>query len=133
MLERVLRHLRNWFMVQSIRDEFTIKEGSIALPFVRPGQYFRIIGSVFNDGVYKYDDNLKLTDETFYGVVWALAVPPALLRLVERIEEWEKKYAGAENSPYTSESFGGYSYTKSAAASSWQGAFRAELNEWRKI
>lgn len=133
MLEQVLAHLRNWFVSDIYRGEFTITEGSITLPSLLDGQYFRIIGSTLNDGVYRNGDKADLKDETFRGVVWALAVPPALLRLVERIEEWEKKYAGAENSPYTSESFGGYSYTKNAAASSWQGAFRAELNEWRKI
>lgn len=138
MLEQVLRHLRNWFVVHAERGEYTIAKGSISLPFLRDGQYFRIIGSIFNDGVYKYGGDLALTDETFCGAVWALAVPPALLEVVERIEAWDAKYAEAAASPYTSESFGGYSYTKAGGADgqgadTWQQAFRAELNAWRKI
>ena len=43
-------------------------------------------------------------------------------------------------SPYQSESFGGYSYTKASAGSSdsgegitWQKKFKSQLNQWRKI
>ena len=59
--------------------------------------------------------------------------------------EWSDKYLGVDSaamSPFNSESFGGYSYSKSGGSSSsgnvdlsgtWQGAFADRLNNWRKI
>lgn len=145
MLEQLLGHLKNWFRVRDAVDgkhygTYTIKSGSITLPFLMHGQYFRIIGSVFNDGLYQYADDLELTDETFSGTIWALAVPKAVLDLCKDIEEWDKKYSDVVATPYTSESFGGYSYTKAgggtaenANSNGWQGVFAARLNQWRKI
>ena len=83
MLEEILEYLNNWFTVEKIFGRFEIKGGSIELPFLANGQYFRVIGSVFNDGVYQYQPGgMNLTDERFNGAVWALAltyapVPPA--------------------------------------------------------
>ena len=141
MLEELMRECRNWFKVPDgvHLGTFTIKDGSIALPFLVVGQYFRIIGSTFNDGVYQYGTG-GLTDETFDGSVWAMAVPAAFVSLVEDVEAWRSKYESAANSPFQSESFAGYSYTKSSAsggsggsAIGWRGVFAARLNKWRKI
>jgi len=139
MLEQILRHLRNWFVVYGgvHHGTFTVEEGSITLPFLQVGQYFRIEGSVFNDGLHQYPgDNLK--DETFEGAVWALAVPKAVVDLSAEISEWEEKHGAASTGPYQSESFGGYSYTKATDTKTggpvtWQRAFRGRLNQWRKI
>ena len=89
MLEELMRECRNWFKVPdgAYSGTFTIKDGSITLPFLVDGQYFRIIGSVFNDGVHQYGAG-GLTDETFDGAVWALAVPAAFISLVEDVEAW---------------------------------------------
>lgn len=139
MLEQVLMNIRNWFPVKGgiYSDTFTIKDGGITLPFLANGQYFRICGSVFNDGLHQYPAG-DLTDETFTGSVWALAVPQAVIELAAEIEEWQKKNGDASVSPYQSESFGGYSYSKatdsaSGGAVTWQTAFRSRLNAWRKI
>lgn len=138
MLEQVLRHLNNWFLVDIHRGVFTVENGSITLPFLLTNQYFRICGSVFNDGLHKYPA-VDLTDETFTGTVWALAVPKAVITLAEDIAAWEEKNGEAVASPYQSESFGGYSYTKRSAGSDsgtlngWQDAFRGRLNDWRKL
>lgn len=64
MLEQVLRHLNNWFLVEIHEGTFAVENGSIALPFLHPNQYFRICGSVFNDGLHQYPA-ADLTDETF--------------------------------------------------------------------
>ncbi len=138
MLEQILKHLNNWFLVDIHEGEFSVENGSIALPFLQNGQYFRICGSVFNDGLYQYRPDLKLTDETFDGTVWALAVPQAVIDLAAEIEAWETKNGDASIGPYQSESFGGYSYTKATDAQTggavtWQSAFRSRLNHWRKI
>ena len=113
MLEQVLMHLNNWFLVPGgiHEDAYTIKDGSIALPFLQNGQYFRICGSVFNDGLHRYPA-ADLTDEAFEGTVWALAVPQAVASLADEIAAWETKNGAAAVGPYQSESFGGYSYTK---------------------
>lgn len=139
MLEQVLMHLNNWFLVSGgiHEDAYTIKDGSIALPFLQNGQYFRICGSVFNDGLHRYPAT-DLTDEAFEGTVWALAVPQAVVSLADEIDAWETKNGAAAVGPYQSESFGGYSYTKATdthtgGAVTWQSAFRSRLNAWRKL
>ena len=144
MLEQVLTHIHNWFRVRDEMDgihpgKYTIQDGGITLPFLQDGQYFRIMGSVFNDGLHRYGPDMEaLTDETFDGTIWALAIPPAVVKLTEEMVEWQEKYGAAAASPYTSESFAGYSYTKSGGANEnggsggWQAAFRARLNPYRK-
>lgn len=138
MLEQVLMHLKNWFLVPGGIHEgtYTIEDGGIALPFLANGQYFRICGSVFNDGLHQYPESL--IDETFTGSVWALAVPKSVIDLAADISAWQEKNGDASVSPYQSESFGGYSYSKatdseSGGAVTWQSAFRSRLNAWRKI
>ena len=139
MLEQVLMHLNNWFLVPGgiHEDTYTIKGGGITLPFLANGQYFRICGSVFNDGLHQYPAS-DLKAETFEGAVWALAVPQAVIELATEIEAWQKKIGDASASPYQSESFGGYSYSKATdgatgGAVTWQSAFRSRLNAWRKL
>ena len=138
MLTEICAELRNYFEVPNGRHfgKFEISGGSIApLDFLQEGQYFRIVGSVFNDGVYQYPA-ASLTDEVFEGAVWAMAVPPTLIALSAEIEEYNESNAG-KDSPFTAESFGGYSYTKATDASGapigWQKAFASRLNKWRKL
>ena len=138
MLTELCAELRNYFEVPNGRHfgKFTISGGSIApLDFLQEGQYFRIVGSVFNDGVYQYPA-ASLTDEVFEGAVWAMAVPPTLVALSAEIKAYNDSDAG-KTSPYTSESFGGYSYTKATDANGapigWQKAFASRLNKWRKL
>lgn len=132
MLETVLMYLNNWFVVGRYDDTYTIEDGGIALPFLVDGQYFRIVGSLFNDGVYQYP--AELTDETFDGSVWALAIPKALLSTVDEITAWQAK--NGDSGPYTSESFGGYSYSKATnskgMAVGWRDVFAAQLAHWKK-
>lgn len=134
MLETVLMYLNNWFVVGRYDDTYTIEDGGIALPFLVDGQYFRIVGSLLNDGVYQYSDALELADETFTGSVWALAIPKALLSTAEEITAWTAK--NGDGGPYTSESFGGYSYSKATnskgLAVGWRDVFSAQLAHWKK-
>ena len=139
MLEQVLMNIRNWFPVKGgiHSGTFTIKDGGITLPFLADGQYFRICGSVFNDGLHQYPAS-DLKSETFDGAVWALDVPQAVIELAAEIEAWQKKNGDASVSPYQSESFGGYSYSKATdsatgGAVTWQSAFRSRLNNYRKL
>lgn len=116
MLTEICAELRNYFEVPDGRHfgKFEISGGSIApLDFLQDGQYFRIIGSVFNDGVYQYPA-ASLTDEVFYGAVWAMAVPPAVIALAadeKDLKDQIKKFAEKELG-YASESYpNGYSYS----------------------
>lgn len=123
--------LRNYFALDPISGEFTIKDSDITVPGLVRGQYFRIDGSIFNDGVHRYGEISMNGDETFTGTITPMAVPPAFESVAAEIEEWKQKNAEVINSPYQSESFGGYSYTKGTA--SWQDVFAKRLNRWRKI
>lgn len=149
MLTELCQELRNWFVRSKYFGTFSIIDGQlnvsdlVADGSLQDGQFFRIVGSVFNDGVhqYKVEDGEQLTDEVFTGAIWSMAVPPAIIDLSERIEEWETKYGETVSSPYSSESFGGYSYTKAGSGQgntsngspTWQSTFASELNRWRKI
>lgn len=144
MLTELCQELHNWFVLEKHTGTFEITGGEITASFLVPGQYFRVMGSIFNDGVHKYGDD-DLEDETFDGAVWALAIPKAVINLAAEIAEWQTKYGAVDSpamSPYTSESFGGYSYSKSAGCysndsssggSGWQSAFKSRLNAWRKL
>lgn len=132
MIDEICASLHNYFAVDIVPGEYTVNDGEITLPFLAAGQFFRVVGSVFCDGVYRYGDALP-ADETFDGAIWALAIPPALEAIAAEIEEWKAKNADVLASPYQSESFGGYSYTKGSDSASWQGVFAKRLNRWRKL
>lgn len=152
MLTELCEYLKNWdFHKRAVihSGSFTIENGVLLgiNNIAQDGQYFRIVGSVFNDGVYKNPVKAgELSDETFVGAVWAMAVPKEVVKLAEDIAEWQAKYGGVNSaamSPFQSESFKGYSYSKGSTARSnsqdgsgtptWQSVFAARLNKWRKI
>lgn len=133
--------LRNYFIVDIDNDIhlniYHIENGSITLDFLDDNQYFRIAGSKFNDGVYKYDNELELTDEIFNGAIWAMSVPPAFLDAVAEAEEYLTK--NPMGNEYKSESFGGYSYTRADGNNSARGfwylpsTIANKLNRYRRI
>lgn len=148
MLTELCKELNNWFDMRRIFGEFKIVDGKLvdASKWLQDGQYFRIVGSIFNDGVYKYTEEMSdLADEFFDGALWTMAVPPSVIELAQKIQDWQDRYGGIDSeamSPYQSESFGGYSYQKKSGGSSssgidistsWKAAFAAELAKWRKI
>lgn len=136
MLGEVLSHLRNWFVAPDgiHKDEYEIKNGGITLPFLVHGQYFRICGSMFNDGVYQYPaENLRT--ETFDGTIWSLRIPPEVVALSDEIAQWVEK--NGDSSTIVSESFGGYSYQRATGENgkplTWKNVFASRLNRWRKL
>lgn len=142
MLEEILRELYGansykWpISAAGIKTgTYTIKGGSLELPFLLDGQYFRIVGSAMNDGVYKYTYGLFLSDEEFNGAVWPLSLPKGLLALCEEITAWAEK--NGATGVFQSESFGGYSYTRATNAKggavTWRDAFQSRLSAWRKV
>ena len=145
MLTQICAELHNYFSLNEDRyiGDFEIVSGNIVPPIsIQDNQYYRIVGSVFNDGVHKYGDAHDiLTDEgEFHGAVWLMRVPQDVINLATEIAEWQEKNGEVLASPYQSESFGGYSYSKASGSSangggaySWQDAFASRLNLYRKI
>lgn len=136
MVGQILDFIHNYFYEFPIEDKFVIQDGTFTLADVKDGQYIKIMGSSLNDGIYQYPVS-DLVDEEFDGVVWALAVPRDLLNIADEVSEWLAANNVAAG-PFTSESFGGYSYTKGVSAKtgaplSWQDVFASRLNKWRKI
>lgn len=109
-----------------------IADGILCLPHLMDGQHYAIIGSVFNDGVYVYGVD-QLTDEVFSGKVYALRNNRAFFDLVSEMEAWQSEHANQLDGVFTSESFGGYSYTKDANASTVWDKFDSRLSQWRKV
>lgn len=160
MLEQVCTYIHNFFERHPVSGTrmvtagtFSIEGGGIDLSALclLSGQRFRIKGSALNDGVYTWGDTImdddnsaaaSLTDETFTGEIWAMYPPKAVIALAAEIAAWVDQYGAAANSPYASESFGGYSYSKAtgsantaggASLGTWQGVFANRLNAWRKV
>lgn len=135
----VLKYLRNFFPGErwTLQDE-EITEGEIPLPGLQKGDMFLIEGSRRNDGVHVYG-SAGLYGDTISGIATEICVPDNLTRLIGEINEWQEKYSEAIASPYTSESFGGYSYSKSNGSAqsggtvSWKTQFKDRLSVWRKV
>lgn len=148
MLTEICAEIRNYFSLEEdkLYGEFSVVDGEITPSFyLEDNQYYRIVGSVFNDGVHQNGDQL-IDEDSFNGAIWKMRVPKAILDLDEEITAWQAENGNVQSanmSPYTSESFGGYSYSKSsgggtgsgagASAVTWQTMFAKRLNPYRKI
>lgn len=143
MLTEICQELKNWFDVDRRFGTFTISNHVISIASdILEGQYYRIIGSIFNDGIYQRGvDDLLLKDEEFDGAVWLLAIPKQIEEIASEISNWVDKYGEVTTSPYNSESFEGYSYSKGSVSGSsssttvptWKSVFADKLNRWRKL
>lgn len=136
-LQAMMEHVHNWFPHNFATGDFSVKDGSLEQghPFLQEGQYFRIVGSVFNDGLHVYPAT-DLHDEDFEGEVWGLAVPQSFVDLADDVFDFVSK--NPVNDSLTSESFGGYSYTKGTSpvtgvAAGWQDVFKSRLNAFRRL
>lgn len=138
MVEEVMRYCRNFFISGTrVSNIFHVKGGKIVelLPFI-DNQFVWITGSTLNDGIYQMPIT-DLFDEEFNGEIIGLKPPKAFLSLVDEITKWQDKYSDIVTSPYQSESFNGYSYSKKsgtdASGINWQSQFQKQLSKWRKI
>lgn len=147
MLTELCGELNNYFdrNLPKFHKPFRIVDGSvenIESLGIQIGQYYRIIGSVFNEGVYQYTGtpDESLHDETFSGSVWLMAVPQEVIDLADEIEAWAEKYKDVSYSPFSSENLAptSYSYSINTGAGSggsgatWQNIFSSRLTKWRK-
>lgn len=148
-LTELCQEIRNWFDRARYIGHITLDtDGGVFCNGVAvgllEGQYYRVIGSVFADGVHKYPDTETTLTESFDGAVWAMAIPKPVINLAADIAEWRGKYEDVDSfamSPFTSESVGSYSRSKCATsagsgasnAANWQSVFADRMNAWRKI
>lgn len=140
MLEEILRYVNNRFELSYLDGAFSIEDGTLELDAALDGQYYWIEGSVLNDGLH-LNPASDLHDEFFTGRVWLLAIPQAVIELADEAGAWCEANAETLASPYQSESFGGYSYTRAssgasgneAPAAAWQTQFGARLRPFRKL
>lgn len=144
LLEQVLWHIHNWFPRETMAGSCSIEGGSLPAWMsdeMLEGQWYRIEGSYLNDGLHQHPAD-DLTDEEFDGTVTLMAIPKALLSVVDDIAAWQEKYGEASEGPYASESFGGYTYSLksdsgaqggSGGLAGWRLVFRDRLNPWRKM
>lgn len=151
MLTEICNYLNNWFDRGQPKffGELSIDDSGIQMTNgkdlgLQEDQYYRVIGSVFNDGVHKYGSEDFTPERPFDGSVWLMAVPPDIISIDEEIEAWQAKYGGVDSpnmSPYSSESFAGYSYTKAQGyaatgggmLTSWDAVFAPRLLRYKKL
>lgn len=144
-LDELCAEVRNYFVrdlnKDILRGTFKVSDGRIVCPEIVTGQYYRIVDSRLNDGIHRSGYEM-LDDEEFDGEVWLMRVPLDFIQLASEIEDWVSANAETLNSPYTSESFGGYSYSKPSGGSAgngggvaynWKNQFASRLSRFRKV
>ena len=140
MLAEICAYLRNWFCDPGDRHigTFEISDGELTpSDFLQDGQYFRVIGSIFNDGVYSFP-SAELHDETFDGAVWAMRIPRQLIELDNEITQYvhnlQSKISEEGWDMFSSQSFKGYSGTvRDFVEMSWKKKYGPQLAQWRKL
>lgn len=144
MIGEICAEIKNYFTYEGdiYIDDYAISDGQISPVVEFPTDYIRIVGSRLNDGVHQVS-TMSLSDEEFHGAIWVMSPTADFLALVEEIEAWEEKNGGVDSvnmSPFTSESFGGYSYSKASGGSSagastvptWKSTYATRLNRYRR-
>lgn len=147
MIGEICAEIKNYFVYEGDRyiGDWVIFNGVISPILELPTNYIRIQGSRLNDGVHQVDA-MNLKDEAFHGAINIMSPPSHFLSLCDEIAEWQGKNGGigsANMSPFSSESFGGYSYNKGALNSgsnssgqivpTWKNVFASRLKQYRRI
>ena len=138
-LHDVLLEINNFFEKTKEVGEFEITSSKIIgidEENYKVGQYVHIHNSVLNDDVYKITAidteeltlDAVLTPETnTHLVVYGLAIPKALLTLVDEIK------ANGKEGSIKSESVSRYSVSYGDGGSNWAKVYRKSLDKWRKL
>ena len=144
MIGEICAEIKNYFTYEGDIhiDDYAISDGQISPIVEFPTDYIRIVGSRLNDGVHQVS-KMSLKDEEFHGAIWVMSPTDDFLQLVSEIESWQEKNGGSDSanmSPFQSESFGGYSYSKASGGSSsgastvptWQTTYASRLKRYRR-
>lgn len=137
MLFEAMSYCKNWFVTEIHKGNISIQDNTINLngKEFTPNAYtdfLRLIGGHTNEQMF--DSSKVLENDEFEGEIWELAPPQEFIKLCDKIREWND-----ENKPNdkTSESFGGYSYSKATNNNgvplTWQDVFAKELRAYKKI
>ena len=68
-IELLCGETHNYHETDRVVDNYAIENVNISLPFLVTGQFFRISGSKFNDGVYIYADEYIIRDASWNDVL----------------------------------------------------------------
>lgn len=142
-LLNILKYLNNYFYkFREDNSNFKIENNKIKVKgkYI-PGQYIRIYNSYLNDGIFQVigveDGAITIEggiNEEFDGVIFSLSIPRDILKLSEKVKEYNQKNV---NNGIISESFEGYSYTKATNNNGelvqWHDAFKSELAPYKKM
>lgn len=149
MLLELMKECRNFFeigvsgYVTKCDDTYTIASGVLSpVPDdLTVGQYFAIVDSVLNDGIFLLGADGAITgdysavDEEFTGTIYPLKVPRDFVQLATDITSWRTN--AGESSPYVSERFPDYQYQKAqganGAAITWQKQFADRIAPYRRM
>lgn len=146
MLAEVCGYLNNYFDVKRYTGKIRIQNGVVYCDSkeiaMSQGQHFTLLRKNFVLGVYEYGKDTLDDKDEFEGRVWIMDIPADFMSLVTEISAWQTKYGAAGSasmSPFNSESFGGYSYTKGSTSGSagtaacWQDAYGSRLARYKKV
>ena len=122
-------HLMGPMMIQAAREAkvnvAVHLDHGLTMETVQKALELGFTSVMYDSSTYPFEENIARTK--------------AVVELADEIAAWREKYGAVMDSPYTSESFGGYSYSKASGAGDstgsggWQSAFRARLNPYRKL
>ena len=139
-LTSMCRIANNYFVKEKVSGTFELNPNVAPISLIE-NQYFRIVGSVMNDGVYRNDAEslATLVAEEFTGEIWSMAVPRDFLTLCEEIEAFNSKMneIASKDNGFTSENFDGYSYSRASSLSPAQQSewdnLNKRLNTYRRV
>lgn len=130
-LTRICAKLKNHFLRNKYEGEFTLVSGTAPLELL-DGQYFVIVNSNLNDGVFQNtaESLANIQPETFTGRIWTMSVPVDFLELVKDIDRLNAKVEelGLLDKGYASESFGGYTYSLQSGAPAYMQEWLRRIN-----
>ena len=148
MITEICAYLKNYFTYEQDKHygTFHIENKQIVPSVDLLTDYFCIFGSRLNNGVHKVSDNDLVNEGDFDGSIWIMSPPADFLALVTEINNWQTSngsYDSVAMSPFNSESFGGYSYSKGnnssgaggipSASVTWQDVYAKRLNVYRRF
>lgn len=135
-----------YYPVTEFEDDYVIADGALSTldDTIKTGQYIAIYGSTLNDGIWKVGADgaiasdltgVTAQDETFRATIYPLKVPNDFVALSLEITAY--RTAAKEASPYVSESFLGYSYSKAqkqgGGTVTWQQQFADRLAPYKRM
>lgn len=147
MIDEICGEIRNYFVYKDdkVFGDFQVVNGALVPSVNIPSDYIRIVGSRKNNGVHKVSEMTLKDEPTFHGAIWFMNPPDEFLAIVEEIKAWQAKHGDIDSpamSPFNSESFGGYSYSKgypsvgsagSASGADWRSVYASRLKQYRRI